>query len=116
MILTEQKVHPDARIPVVRGTEADLRPGDLLVTVADGPKVPPQFPHLVLPAAHAPGCSCCLGRDPWADVLAGGFIAMMKGALPRFDRVVLRADVSAAERVLNLLDQDRMLAARYRAG
>jgi hypothetical protein len=109
-------LHPDARIPVVRGVLADLRPGDLLVTAPDQLTRVPAFPHLVLPAVHATGCSCCLGRDPWAEALAGQFVAMVKGFLPRFDRVILLAEASVAERVLNLLVEDRILAARYRAG
>ena len=108
----------DARIPVVLGSRADLGPGDLLLTMADQRAEISASGHLVLAAAppHPIGCGCCGGRDPWAEALTGRFVAMVKGDLPRCDRVVAVLDAAAAARLMNLVTADRMLAARYRAG
>ena len=111
-------LHPDARIPVVFGKMTDLQPSDVLIRTSDMPVELRQTPQLVLnlDPIHAPGCACCMGRDPWADALNALFIAMMRGDRPSFDRLLAVLDGPGAARLHNLLAQDRIVAARYRAG
>ncbi len=109
-------VNSDGRVPVVLGRLEDLRPGDVLVIEAAGAWATREFvqPVVRLASAHAAGCACCAGRDPWAEALGGLFVARMRGEAARFERVLAVLEAAAGARFAAILEEDRLLAARYR--
>ena len=86
----------DARIPVVFGAEA----GE-----GDASFAPSAQP------AHPVGCTCCAARSEDALALDRLFLARVRGEVPWFRRVVVRADDAALR---DALTADPVLSARFR--
>jgi len=105
-------------VPVVLGTLSDLGERDALLVVEDDlpSAAGASQPMVVLSRAHAAGCTCCKGRDVWAEALGSLFVGMVKNDRPRFDRVVAVLNTTDAARLFSVLAEDRLLAGRYRAG
>lgn len=105
---------------VLFGTYADLRPGDVLLHQGD---VPSSWrgPAMVLPDTpqHGALCACGLagcgsGRDPWAGVLSQMILEQLRSHSSNFNRVVAVLRPEAASRLKLLLQEDRLVAVRYR--
>jgi len=105
----------DQRIPVTAGSLEDRRPLDLVI-VAGGNGTDRTIVSLPEADPHGFGCDCCAGREPWATILGELFAEMVRGKRPAFDRVLAVMDHSDANRLMAILAEDRLLAARYRRG
>lgn len=107
---------PDAALPNSALTDA-------LLIEAEGPDdaARPGAPAVARfrpdPAAHAAGCACCAGQGPAAAALTRLFLARARGTAPLFARVRVHAATEAGRAaILNALENDAMVAGRYRLG
>jgi len=101
----------DARIPLaILETEVALTAA---LAVAPGAVALRDFDAA---SAHAPACTCCVGRTPVAVALDELFQARVRGTLPWFKRVVALAQTEEARAALiTALREDALTAARFRA-
>lgn len=108
----------DARIPVLLDPAGP--PGPATALLLEGAQPAPEgvatvawfdLPKLV----HLAGCACCLPRGPVAQALGALFQARARGQVPFFTAVHAHAASPAGRQaILEALDQDVLLAARYR--
>ncbi len=84
-------MHIDARVPVVFGRLADLRPDDAVLIEGDA-EAPADRVVVRLAggtdAAHVAGCVCCVPRSAAGSALAGLFLARGRGDIAFFRRVL----------------------------
>ena len=115
----------DARIPLTLLPDGAALPvaleGRPAALLAEGS--PPAQPGLILTEsfvpepAHAAGCACCGGRTPAALALDRLFQARVRGRSGWFERVLaLPATAEGRAELVRALTEDRLTAARFRAG
>jgi hypothetical protein len=107
----------DARVPVVFGALADLRPDDALLIEGDAEapagRVVVRLSGAASPA-HLAGCVCCVPRSAAGSALAGLFLARGRGDVAYFRRVL--AVTNDADAIRAALDEDALASGWFRAG
>ena len=104
----------DARLPVRFGLMDSRAPGEALLLDCDIAAEEPLARFTTGPTQHAIDCACCVPRSGAATALAMLFRARAIGQGPPFRGVLAVVDHDGEAAVRAALEQDPMVAGRYR--